>query len=193
MGICFLLQSKWPHHSAFDRIAQKNPTEEQPLLSCHTAEVYASPWPSLLQYMKSLTIRINTTAFTAYRCYFSVSVQENEAQKDHNHMLAVTCSFFLNCRVVPKFTLIKMSLSDSSLNSYKTFILINTRKICQCLLTAGSKQLYQLLIFMHSNFSIMKRLFPLILHTALYYAQEKAYVNIISILPFLFILLLIRT
>lgn len=38
----------------------------------------------------------------------------------------------------------------------------------------------------------MKSLFPVILHTQLYYAQEEAYVNIISMLPFLFMLLLIR-
>lgn len=131
-----------------------------------------------------------------HRHYFSVCAHENEAQKDHNHlitMLAVTGSFSLNCRITPKFMLIKMRLPDFFLNGHKTFIMINTRKICQCLLTPSSKRSYQFLIFMHSNFSIMKRLFPLILHTPLYYAQEKASVNIISILPFLFILLLIRT
>lgn len=98
-------------------------------------------------------------------------------------MLAVTCSFSLKRRSMLKIVLIKMRFSDLSLNGHLDKYLANL------LLTPHSKQSYHFIIFMHSNLSIMKRLFPLITHTP----QKKAYVNTISILPFLFTLLLIRT
>lgn len=127
------------------------------------------------------------------RHYFSVSVHESETQKDHNHLikLAVMCSFSLKCRIMLEFTFIKMRLSDLSLTGHKTFILINTRRFCQCWLTPSSKQSYQFLIFRSSSFSIMKRLFPLILHTTLLCTRESLSQHHFNT-AFLFVLLLIR-
>lgn len=161
----------------------------------YSKEVYSSSLPFLTGVPKEV-ISYQIQHIQCVQMLFQYLCPWKRSTEDCNHpitMLVVTCSFFLKCRMMVIFMLIKMRLSDLSLNGHKTSILIITRKICLCLPTPSSKQSYQFLIFMHLNFSIMKSLFPLILHTQLYYAQEEAYVNIISMLPFLFILLLIRT